>query len=420
MDRPSVVHPTNVYDDAPALETISMKLGERALEHIRHLAENIGPRPTGSIPEAEAFAYTEEFFQSLGLATQRDPIDSIRPHRSASWFYLVLLTLLMLGVLFVEQAPLFIPALILLTRFVIAPLRLNMAANPVRGGSNSFNIIAEQPPLSSKPKAILILGAHLDTAVARVYYKTGWRKTVRKVFGFTGFLIVFALLLASLILEWPLRQIFDASTAERVTRELRLVAKVYMVAIWLYLMFNVIERLLKPMIFAPGANDNASGVAAVLALAEHYAANPPRNITLRYILFCGEEVGLVGSARYADKLRTLEKNRLYMLNFDMVGTGDQVKYVRPGTHGLLNSWLREGGATGGSLIGFGSSDFRSFSRHDIPAAGLYTVGNKMIFDVYHSTEDILTYISPAALDKTIAAAQTLVQRLDEQAPRGRT
>ena len=53
---------------------------------------------------------------------------------------------------------------------------------------------------------------------------------------------------------------------------------------------------------APGADDDASGVAAVLALAEGFAAlaatSPPAR-TLRFVLFNAEEEGLVGSRAYA-------------------------------------------------------------------------------------------------------------------------
>ena len=78
----------------------------------------------------------------------------------------------------------------------------------------------------------------------------------------------------------------------------------------------------------PGANDNGSGVAMVLNLAKHYkkAKNKP-NYTQVFLLFSGEEAGLLGSKHYVENpLFPLEKTRMVM-NFDMVGTGSQGVYI---------------------------------------------------------------------------------------------
>jgi hypothetical protein len=68
-----------------------------------------------------------------------------------------------------------------------------------------------------------------------------------------------------------------------------------------------------------GADDNASGTALVLGLARSFAAaRPPR--TLVFILFAGEELGLLGSAHYAGQPPAIPLARTAaMLNFDMVG-----------------------------------------------------------------------------------------------------
>jgi aminopeptidase N len=71
----------------------------------------------------------------------------------------------------------------------------------------------------------------------------------------------------------------------------------------------------------PGADDNASGIAAMLELARRFTARgmPPRR-RMVFIAFCAEESGRIGSHHYASKqpLFPLE-NTVAMLNFDMVG-----------------------------------------------------------------------------------------------------
>ncbi|MBI4271308.1 MAG: M20/M25/M40 family metallo-hydrolase [Candidatus Rokubacteria bacterium] len=69
----------------------------------------------------------------------------------------------------------------------------------------------------------------------------------------------------------------------------------------------------------PGADDNASGTAAVLGLARAFAAAGGAPRTLVFVLFAGEETGLLGSAHYVKHpVHPLEATVL-MLNLDMVG-----------------------------------------------------------------------------------------------------
>lgn len=71
----------------------------------------------------------------------------------------------------------------------------------------------------------------------------------------------------------------------------------------------------------PGADDNASGTTAMLALAQSLAADKERPFDLYFVAFTAEESGLVGSSRFVQTLVPgLAKERLRaMLNFDMVG-----------------------------------------------------------------------------------------------------
>jgi len=68
---------------------------------------------------------------------------------------------------------------------------------------------------------------------------------------------------------------------------------------------------------SPGADDNASGSAAILGLVKRYAKLPKPNYTIVFIWFCEEEVGLVGSRYYVRNSKI--NNCVFMLNFDMVG-----------------------------------------------------------------------------------------------------
>lgn len=70
-----------------------------------------------------------------------------------------------------------------------------------------------------------------------------------------------------------------------------------------------------------GAQDNASGVAAVLEIARTFAGGPRPRRSLQFVLFGAEEAGLLGSIHYADNApHSLEKTRA-MLNLDCMGAG---------------------------------------------------------------------------------------------------
>ncbi|MBC7863764.1 MAG: M28 family peptidase [Bacteroidia bacterium] len=74
--------------------------------------------------------------------------------------------------------------------------------------------------------------------------------------------------------------------------------------------------------FFPGANDNASGVSLVLQLARYYKLNPPK-YNVAFLLFCGEEAGLVGSKYFTENpLMPLSKIK-FLVNLDLLGTGDE-------------------------------------------------------------------------------------------------
>lgn len=70
---------------------------------------------------------------------------------------------------------------------------------------------------------------------------------------------------------------------------------------------------------ANGANDNASGVSAVLLMAQHFAATKSNKRSIIVALFSAEEKGLLGSAHLAKTLKADDIDLYTMLNFEMLG-----------------------------------------------------------------------------------------------------
>jgi hypothetical protein len=75
--------------------------------------------------------------------------------------------------------------------------------------------------------------------------------------------------------------------------------------------------------YFPGASDNASGTAMVLDLAKHFTSGEKPYYSIAFMLFSGEEAGLMGSTHYVNNpLFPLNKIKL-VINLDMVGTGQE-------------------------------------------------------------------------------------------------
>lgn len=128
-----------------------------------------------------------------------------------------------------------------------------------------------------------------------------------------------------------------------------------------------------------GADDNASGVALMLGLAEKLSADAYKSNNYLFIAFSGEEKGLWGS-NYFCKNPTLDLKQVnYMVNFDMVGRLDTSKGLAINGVGTSLDWknqLEKVNKNDLKLIlgesGTGPSDHTSFYLQDIPVLHFFT------------------------------------------------
>jgi Zn-dependent M28 family amino/carboxypeptidase len=141
----------------------------------------------------------------------------------------------------------------------------------------------------------------------------------------------------------------------------------------------------------PGINDNGSGSAALLEVAEQLGNFNPRN-TLRFAWWGAEESGLIGSTAYVNGLTQAEKDEIALyLNFDMVGSpnyifmvydGDQSGFPAPPgvpipagsiqIEDTFESFYTWAGEPYDDAQFSGRSDYQAFILNDIPAGGLFT------------------------------------------------
>ena len=98
--------------------------------------------------------------------------------------------------------------------------------------------------------------------------------------------------------------------------------------------------LLGKKTYYPGAHDNASGTAAIITLAEYYAANKP-DYDIYFIAFSGEDANLRGSEWYAQHPTVPLNDIRYLINLDMIGDNNPELYCEVSNDGMAGYTLFE-------------------------------------------------------------------------------
>jgi hypothetical protein len=165
------------------------------------------------------------------------------------------------------------------------------------------------------------------------------------------------------------------------------------------------------------ADDNASGTAGLLWLANYFSENPAKN-TLVFIAFSGEELGLIGSRHYVAEMDMPKDSVLAMINMDMIGrlSDGELRIFGTGTANVWDDLLDSVPAD--SLVitrtpgGMGSSDHASFYEAGIPVLHYYTGTH----DDYHRATDTADKINYIGMEWVLKHVEQTIRRLDEKNP----
>lgn len=165
-----------------------------------------------------------------------------------------------------------------------------------------------------------------------------------------------------------------------------------------------------------GADDNASGVATLLYLAQELKKSKAKNNNYLFIGFSGEEMGLFGS-KYFLKNATIDTSKInYMLNMDMVGRLNKERVLAVNGTGTSPIWVEElEQLTAGNLnnkntaSGVGPSDHTSFYLENIPALHFFT-GQHIH---YHKPSDDSELINYKGLLDVSNYILQLIENLDD-------
>jgi len=263
-------------------------------EHLYHLSKVIGSRGSATNKETRAAVYTQDVLSGLGYKTEVLPFRALT---TFSWLYFVFYTVPLIAWI------LNIPILSLICS-VLFFLDLNTfpvlsRIFPKRG---SQNVYAFNPDLTGK-KVVIV--AHLDSS------KAGLNFSPALVKGFRNSFLVMAgsMILAPLLL-------FASFIWGGAFRWMALLPCLYLAFTALMLLHREVWNK-----YTDGANDNASGVAAALALASKCKNEPPNGVEVRFLLTGCEESGTYGMIDFLAKHGDQHKDTFF-INLDNIGSGN--------------------------------------------------------------------------------------------------
>jgi len=167
----------------------------------------------------------------------------------------------------------------------------------------------------------------------------------------------------------------------------------------------------------PGADDNASGTAAVVGLAEAFARAGGARRSLLFVAFSGEELGLLGSTHYVRQPPVPIERTVAMVNLDSVGRmKDGQLYAMGVDTGQGLRALVEQAAAGLDVKlhlrgdGIGPSDHTAFVNRDRPVVFFFTGTH----GDYHRASDTWDKVDAEGLRKVVAIAYNTARALADR------
>ena len=167
----------------------------------------------------------------------------------------------------------------------------------------------------------------------------------------------------------------------------------------------------------PGGNDNASGTSMLLNLMKYFSEpenKPP--YTLIFVSFAGEEAGLIGSKYFTDHPKKNLSQIKFLLNLDLMGTGDDGIMVVNGSvfekeFSLLEKinsekqLLKTVGKRGKAQ----NSDHYYFTEKGVPSFFLYTTGGRT---AYHDIDDDGPGLPLTKFKEVFTLISTFIRKID--------
>ena len=274
---------------------------------VQELSVEIGPRGSTSEAERRAAEYVASYLRTHGFDTA---IESFHSVTSFSWAFGIFFTAFIIAAtLLVVGTPPIIPAVLTLLTLITFVLESSGRETVTRilPQHPSQNVIGRIMPTITASRHVVVT-AHLDSARTAIMWHP-------RVVGLFRPLLLLGIIAMIAITGLSITAIFIAALWLRL---ITWIACIYIAII----LFLLVDRELRGLI-TPGANDNASGVAVLLSLANSFVTHPLSIDTDIWLVATGsEEAGTVGMLRFLQRHgKELPKETTTFINIDNVGAG---------------------------------------------------------------------------------------------------
>jgi Peptidase family M28 len=383
----------------------------RMLEDIRRLSETTGGRGSCTPGEHQAGEYAAEQLRQLGL--QDVQIEQFLSIPSTYWpfglAFAAALTGSLISLIYSGAGALLLGALfngLGLWAMLAETEFASSWTHWILPKLNSQNVTARIPP-SGQVKARAVLCAHIDSHRTPVFYSSN------------TWYILFSALIALTFLSMLVGTVGFSLGALLSWQWVR----------WLGLLVGVVQVFALGMClhadftpFSPGANDNASGVAVTLALAQQLLEKPLAHTEVHLALTGCEEVGAYGMAAYLEAhAGQLGPETVYII-LDQVGAG-RIKFLT--ADGLLlkhkthpqalelarDIVARKPGLKAYEGVGLAYTDALRATKRGLIALTLCTVpaDEAQSGSNWHQMTDTLEHVIPEDLEKTYQFTLEILQ-----------
>jgi hypothetical protein len=390
------------------------ELAARALEHVRHLSEDIGPRGSTTTTEAAAAAYAWGVLDKLELSPRMQRFTS----GTSEWrpFALAItLTLLAVAVYpLAGRATAILATVLAATTLVSAYLELNFTTNPIRWllpKRPSQNVWTVIPPAGTPTQRLVLVG-HLDTHRTPFVFRSPLHLKVFQVLVVAAFASMAALVLlyiAGSIVQSDI--IYLISLAPAVLLILDLIMTV--------------QPDMTP--YTPGANDNASGAAIVLTLAERLKDEPLANTEVWTLNSGCEEVGCYGAAAFLREHREELKGAYFIVLDSVAGPGSGPCYITregmtkpyrsdPALVTLADQIAADQPELGAysSVMSLGFTEGAVGIRNGMPSLTFVNLRPDGVLPHWHRPDDVFENVDADVLARTQTFVWELLQRIDSK------
>jgi preprotein translocase subunit SecG len=382
------------------------------LNHIRALAVDIGPRGPTREGERQGALYAQAQFNKMGLQPVFETFSSARsifhPHILGSGLMLLAFILFPLG----GRITAILAALLSIFVLVCELLELSFQNNPFRKivpKGESQNVYTVIPPAGEHKRDLVLVG-HLDSQRTPIIFSTqGWVKVYDRFTMATFACFIVQTILFSLAIFFQMPWAWYGSIPAALC------------AILLAAM--CIQAEATP--FTAGANDNASAVGMVLALAEEFTNQPLQNTRVFAVCTGCEEVQHYGMIDFY-KRHQLELKKPTALIFEMLGCASPAWLTKEGIIVPFKADQRlvqiseslaaehpEWDAHPAVISG-GNTEMADALRCKIPAITITGITKDGDWPYWHKLSDTFDKMNPAVMQKTWNMTQAMIERLDNE------